>query len=241
MIATRIVAKEALDYLAPNDPAALRSRRDLVRVHLAMGTRAIMSKAWQALLGTQPGNVPLRILELGAGDGTLLLGVARSLRHCLPPVQLTLLDRLDIVSAATIASFEELGWSVLIQRANVLDWAEQMESSKPRWDLISTTLFLHHFESWQLKQLLAKTAICADRFIACEPRRSMLALTGSYLVGAIGANKVTREDAVLSVRAGFRGAEITAHWPADLAHWQLREFAAGIFSQNFSAHRIGSH
>ena len=52
-----------------------------------------------------------------------------------------------------------------------------------------------------------------ERFFACEPRRAPLALVGSHLVGALGANAVTREDAVLSVHAGFRDDELSRLWP----------------------------
>jgi hypothetical protein len=98
-------------------------------------------------------------------------------------------------------------------------------------------LFLHHFEGGQLDRLLAAVAARTDRFFACEPKRSWLPLLGSHLVGAIGANSVTREDAVLSVHAGFRDREITAIWPRGGDAWQMREFAAGIFSHCFSARR----
>ena len=246
MSAARIVAAETLDYLAPNDPEAQRSRRDLVRVHSAMGTRAIMASGWQQLMRSDNTQPPLRILEIGAGDGTLLLGLARELAHKWPPVQLTLLDRLDIVSPETLAGFEALGWAAHVEITNVLDWADRAECwthrlGSPKWDLISTTLFLHHFESQQLSRLLAKVAACAEHFYACEPKRSLLALMGSHLVGVIGANSVTREDAVLSVRAGFRAAEISSFWPVDAAHWQLREYPAGLFSHCFSAQRIGAN
>ena len=240
----RIVAQETLDHLAPEDPAARRSRRDLVRVHRAMGTRSIASRAWRRLLSPQSARVPLRILEIGAGDGSLLLGVARLLAPLWPPVQLTLLDRQDIVSPATLAGYAELGWSAQRQVADVLTWAARPEdeapgTSLPRWDLITTTLFLHHFEGAQLELLLAAVASRTDRFFACEPKRAWLPLVGSHLVGAIGANAVTREDAVLSVHAGFRDNEITAAWPRAGDAWQTQEFAAGIFSHCFSARRKG--
>jgi hypothetical protein len=106
--------------------------------------------------------------------------------------------------------------------------------------MVSTALFLHHFEDDQLDLLLAGIASRSDRFFACEPNRTWLALAGSYLVGAIGANAVTREDAVLSVRAGFRDKEITARWPRASNAWKAQEFAAGLFSHCFSAQRIGA-
>ena len=244
----RHVAAETLDHLAPDDPAAMRSRRDLVRVHCAMGTRAIVTRGWRGLVSTQRGGLPLRILEIGSGDGSLLLGVARAMAPYWPPVQLTLLDRQDIVGPATLAGYAELGWSTHVQVVDVLDWAERPDgdvpgTASPRWDLITTTLFLHHFEDRQLDRLLTAVASRTCRFFACEPKRSWLPLAGSHLVGAIGVNAVTREDAVLSVHAGFRGDEITARWrkvgPQSGEPWHTREFTAGLFSHCFSARRAG--
>jgi hypothetical protein len=240
----RHVAAETLDHLAPDDPAAMRSRRDLVRVHRAMGTRSILTRGWRELVSTKRGGLPLRILEIGAGDGSLLLGVARAMAPLWPPVQLTLLDRQDIVSQATLAGYAQLGWSVQVHVADVLSWAGKPEgrdsiAAPPRWDLITATLFLHHFEGSQLDPLLAAVAGRTDRFFACEPRRSWWPLAGSHLVGAIGANAVTREDAVLSVHAGFCDQEITALWPRSASAWRTREFAAGAFSHCFSAQRVG--
>ena len=53
----------------------------------------------------------------------------------------------------------------------------------------------------------------AKAFVACEPRRSAFALLGARMVFALGANDVTRHDAVASVRAGFRGRELSGLWP----------------------------
>jgi hypothetical protein len=245
MTMSRVVTAETLDELDPADPAARHSRRDLVRVHRAMGTRSIVLRGWRALVSTQRAGAPLRILELGAGDGSLLLGVARALAPRWPQVELSLMDRQDIVTPATLAGFAEVGWSARVQRADVLAWAARTPDAAqclpaPRWDLISTALFLHHFDGGELDLLLAAAAARCDRFFACEPHRSWLALAGSHLVGAIGANAVTRQDAVLSVRAGFRGCEIAARWPQTGQQWQTWESAAGLFSHCFSARRNGA-
>jgi len=85
-----------------------------------------------------------------------------------------------------------------------------------------------------------RSAAPQGRFFAFEPRRGGLALAGSHLVGALGANAVTRHDAVLSVHAGFRGRELTAAWPRSGAAWSLHEEDAGLFSHCFSAQRTGS-
>jgi hypothetical protein len=233
----RAVAAEALDHLAPADLKAQRSRRDLLRVHVAMGTRPILCRAWQALVPSSRAQLPLRILEIGAGDGRLLLGVARMLAARWPQVQLTLLDRQDLVSADTLAAYAALGWTATRQVTDVLDWAAGTQTAAQRWDLISASLFLHHFTTEPLSRLLSAVAARTDRFVACEPRRAWPALVGSHLVGALGANAVTRADAVLSVHAGFRAQELTACWPGRAEHWQTQDQAAGLFLHQFSARR----
>lgn len=233
----RRVTAETLDHLPAHDSRAKVSRQDLLRVHHAMGTRGIVARAWRQLLPRPPAHTPLRILELGAGDGRLLLAVAQALSEEWPPVQLTLLDRLALVHPTTVAAYARLGWTVRVQVADVLDWAAT--DTAPRWDLISTALFLHHFEGPPLATVLQAVADRGNRFFACEPRRGWPALAGSHLVRALGANAVTRQDAVLSVRAGFRSRELTDLWPGPGALWRLEEEAAGLFSHSFSALRAG--
>jgi hypothetical protein len=240
----RIVAAETLDGLAADDPAAMRSRQDLRRLHRAMGTRAITVRALRSMTQSRAKAGPLRLLELGAGDGTLMLGVARALAPAWPQVELTLLDRLRVVDPTTIESYAHLGWTAVAKTADALDWAAAVTDSPlsdhatGRWDLIVANLFLHHFEGAQLVSLLGAIAARSNRFFACEPRRSWVALAGSHCVGVLGANAVTREDAVLSVQAGFRGTELAELWPPRGAEWKLQDYAAGLFSHCFRAERF---
>ena len=244
---TRIVVAEVLDGLAERDPSAMRSRRDLRRVHRAMGTRGIVLRSLRAtaLYGrARRAPAPLRVLELGAGDGSLMLGVAGALRGLWPAVELTLLDRRDVVEPSTVARYAERGWSATPLVTDVLAWAANdgnplraSHAAPPRWDLIVANLFLHHFEGALLATLLSAIAARTGCFLACEPRRARVALAGSHLVGLLGANAVTREDAVTSVHAGFRDREISDLWPAHAAHWTLAETPAGLFSHCFRAER----
>lgn len=240
----RIVSSEILDGLNEQDPVAKRARKDLQRVHRVMGTRPIVERALEGLLASRPARAPLRILELGAGDGTLTLRVAQKLSACLPNVELTLLDRQDLITRDTLECYARLGWKVLGCKKDVVDWCRENSGDRPgctgdRWDLIVTTLFLHHFETAQLVPLLDAIAATTDRFFACEPRRDWPALIGSHLIGALGVNAVTRNDAVLSVRAGFRDQELQSLWPTRGLQWKLGEFQAGLFSHCFRAQRVG--
>ncbi len=228
-IGRRVLTPELLDDLAPGDAAAIRSRRDLRRVHRAMGSVGALLRAVRALrLAT-----PKRVLELGAGDGTLLLRFAR--RSGWRSVQLTLLDRHDLLSQRTRAAYDALDWTVKVQSRDALEWARA--SHPMRYDLCMASLFLHHFDDARLAVLLQGVASSCDAFVALEPRRDWLGLMGSHLVGALGVNRVTRVDAVKSVAAGFRGQDISRLWPRrrETGAWQLLESAAPPFAHVFSA------
>jgi hypothetical protein len=234
MAAPRSVVPELLDELPPADLRAQRSRRDLRRVHYAMRTVPILRHAVAGLRLPRP---PRRILELGAGDGSLLLRLARRLRPAWTGVELTLLDRHDLVDARTHDGYRQLGWRVQVLCEDALGWAVAPPGCGSGYDLCFASLFLHHFSATGLALLLAAVAARCDGFVACEPRRDGLARAGSRLVGLIGGNAVTREDAVKSVDAGFSGHELTAAWQRNGGDWILAESRALPFAHCFSAAR----
>ena len=69
-ISLRRVEPEILDGLAADDPQAVHSRRDLVRINALMFQAPIMA----GLLRKHVRAAPMRILEIGAGDGTIHAG-----------------------------------------------------------------------------------------------------------------------------------------------------------------------
>jgi hypothetical protein len=232
----RIIEPELLDGLPPVDLRAIGSRADLRRLNFIMGHAGILSRASRRQLAeTSFRSRPLRLVELGAGDGTLLLRLARRLAALGVRAEATLLDRHNLVAAETCRAFTALSWSVERVAKDVFAWLEQ---PSPAVDMVFANLFLHHFPERSLRALLRRAAGRTNLFIACEPRRSPLALTVARWLRWIGCNEVTRHDAVVSVRAGFAGHELSALWPAD-NQWQLSEQRAGVFSHCFMARRNG--
>lgn len=227
----RRVQAEVLDALVADDPAAQRSRRDLRRLHHAIGTLPILLSALDRAL-EQP---PRRILELGAGDGSMMLRLAKRRAARWSGVAVTLLDRQGVVQAQTLAGLRAMGWTPTVVTADVFDWLEQPHVET--WDIVVANLFVHHFQPPELTRLMNAIAARTRVFFCCEPRRAALALLGSHLVGLIGAGPVTREDAVLSVHAGFRGRELAAAWPQS-GSWRLQEYPARLFSHCLLATRV---
>lgn len=229
-VLSRCVEPETLDNLREDDPRAIRSRHDLQRINRVMGNVSILD----SLLSRSLKRSPSQMAELGAGDGSLLLRLANRRAREWRKVTLCLADRQNLVADSTRAAFAELGWTLRTATMDVFAWLELKDH--PRYDVIIANLFVHHFEALALSRLFQAVAQMTDCFVACEPRRTRTALVGSHFVAVIGANDVTRRDAVLSVRAGFRDRELTAYWPDD-GEWQLSETRAGLFSHAFAATR----
>jgi hypothetical protein len=230
----RTVEPELLDALPPDDRRAIRARRDLQRVNAWMGHARVLSRA---LAGAFKGTPPRTIVELGAGDGTLLLRVAQAMAPRWGPLQVVLVDRQRLITPRTKEAFEALSWSVDSLEMDVFDWL-----GRPRAEpsgVIIASLFLHHFTENDLRRLLQQAANQTRLLVACEPRRRSLSLRAAGLLWFIGCGEVAVHDARISVRAGFLDHELSDLWPAD-DRWQLVERQAGTFTHCFMAHQAGT-
>ena len=222
----RVVQPEILDELPANDARAVQSRRDLQKVNTFMGHAGMVTRAMRRAPAP-----PRLLVELGAGDGTFLLKVARRITHR-TRVRAVLVDRRPSLSEATREGFAAIGWDVDTCASDVFEWLCRPHAEMA--DVTLANLFLHHFRDAELTTLLTLAAQQTRRFIACEPRRSRMGLAGASLLRLIGCNDVTIHDARISVRAGFLNRELTKLWPAE-AGWYLSERQRGLFTHTFVA------
>ncbi len=227
MTFARRLETELLDVLPANDPAAVRSRRDLKFLNAVMLHPVIMAQRMRRLAVA----APKRIVELGAGDGSLMLRLARRLARYWPGVATVLVDQQGIVAPETREAVARLGWRQDQITQDVFDY---LAAAQPA-DIIIANLFLHHFRPAQISEIFMRCAKLSPVFIALEPRRARLPLLGSRMIGLLGCNYVSRHDAVASVRAGFRDSELSALWP-DPRGWTLREGRVAL-SHGFAAQK----
>jgi len=221
----RVVHPELLDELPPDDPRAIHSRRDLRRINAIMANASyLLDFLFQSPAGTDGRSITLA--EIGSGDGTITSKVTCAFAQEKIHGHAILIDR------QPSGNIQQDGWTFEKIKADVFDWLE----SAPHCDVIIANLFLHHFEDDRLRELLAKIAKRSAIFAAVEPRRSAFAEFAARQVGLIGCNDVTRNDAVISVRAGFQNSELSERWP-DRDGWKLTERKAGLFSHFFGAIR----
>jgi 2-polyprenyl-3-methyl-5-hydroxy-6-metoxy-1,4-benzoquinol methylase len=200
----RKITPELLDSLPPEDPAARQSLRDLVRINRLMG-----SEDW--LLRRLAGRGPAggRALEIGAGTGRL----AR---------------RLNAAGLVTDA---------LDRRPPPPDWpcdltwlrADLMQfDGYGAYRIVVANHVLHHFDEAELARL-GRRLQAAEVIAACEPVRSRVCLCCfGLLAPLLGLSPVTRHDARVSIRAGFRKRDLPQALRLGPDHWQLH-CSEGLF------------
>ena len=227
-LADRRIEPELLDSLPADEPGAVASRRDLVWINALLFHSRIMA----GLLRRHVPRPPKRILEIGSGDGTFMLSVARRLARDWSDVDLVLLDQTDLVDDRTRAAFAAIGWRVETVTDDVFEWIG--EPGAGAFDVTTANLVLHHFKPPELTRLFMALMRTAPVFLATEPRRNVVSLAGCWSLRAIGVNSVTLHDSVASVRAGFIGDELTCLWPFGSPH-RISERRFGPFTHAFAA------
>lgn len=212
----RTLQSEILDSLSPDDPAAVRNRRDLRVINRIMGNPRWFMRILPKTL--RPGE---RILEIGAGTGEL--GMRLSSRGIE-------VDGLDLWPRPAL-------WPA--PRA----WHQ---SDLRRFDgygaypVVIANLILHQFTDGELADLGRILRRTARVLVACEPARGRL---WQVLCGAaaplFGANYVTRHDARVSIAAGFRGDELPRRMEMDAKAWDVRCSASFLGGYRMIAVRRG--
>jgi hypothetical protein len=227
----RRVEPEQLDSLPATDPESIRSRRDLQRLNVIMGQAASLARIIRA---SGAAAWMRRIVDLGGSDGTILLDVARRLAPRLGAPRAVVVDRHPCVTDRTRDALRALEWELEVAATDVWDWLVPAPGASDTVTIAN--LFLHHFEDQALRMLLARIAATSRLFVASDPRRSGFTLAATHCIGLLGCGPVTRRDGLISVRAGFRGRELSALWPVREG-WQIDEGETGPFSHYFVASR----
>ena len=192
----RATEPEQLDEGVP-DEEALRSLRDLQFVNRWLGNAGSLLRAVRPHL--PPGG---RLLDVGAASGD----VPAYLLSRLPgPITAVALD----VKALHLR-LAPAGLRRVVADVRALPFAERS------FDVVTASLFLHHFDAVELPAVLASLFALARRaLVVNDLHRTLVPYAfGRALFPLLLRSPVSVEDGLLSIRRGFRPDELRAAFAA---------------------------
>jgi hypothetical protein len=196
----RQVFPEILDHLAADDPAALRSRRDLERINFLMGNERWICR----MVRKFPDLAARGVVELGAGDGRLSAKLASAFPH------------VSITACDLAPRPDGLPHHVTWKQRDLLAGECELNGG-----ILVANLFLHHFEGAALRKL-GRMCENFEVLVFNEPDRASFPHLLGFAMWPM-VNHVTRHDMHVSIRGGFAQGELQAMMGLDPVGWSIAE------------------
>jgi SAM-dependent methyltransferase len=192
----RVIAELLDDDLGSPEEIA-SSLRDLRHINAWFGgtrtTKLLLRK-----VAERTGVKELSLLEIGSGAGDVPLSAKRSLINDGISVNVTLLDRRCTHLPAN-------------STPSVCSDAMRLPFRESTFDVVSCSLFAHHFDPEQLRLLAAEALRVSRRAVLINDLiRSRLHLLLVYFGLPLFRSRITWHDAPASVRAAYTVPEMTA-------------------------------
>ena len=188
-LAQRNVQPELLETYPDDHPDAIIGRKDLLLVNGIMGNHRWVMRTLKR--EKQPG---WRLTELGAGDGALSLKLIRE-----GVIRSNELHAMDLAGRPA-AWPAEAKWMQ----------GDFTVSPLPSTEIVLANLFLHHFQTEQLRALGERLSPETRLLIAAEPARQFVhTILGRLFCALTRLHPITRYDMQVSIRAGFRENELS--------------------------------
>ena len=200
----RTEADEIMDDFSIEGPILDDALDKLATINKLLGGNIVTLNGLKKLLKNRPKTIPLIIVDLGCGGGDILRSIAKYGRKEGYNFQLIGVDANKNATdyAETLSKDHDN-----IRFIHVDVFSKEFKALK--YDIIITTLFLHHFKEVELLQLLQhliKTARIG--IVVNDLHRHRLAYYLFKLITIPVKNKMIVEDGLTSVLRGFKRKEL---------------------------------
>jgi len=184
-----------------------------------------------------PGSPPIRVLDVGCGDGAVLLRVGRIARAQGIAVHLHGCDLSPVALDRARGSAAQADIELTLTELDAT-----RDPLPPGFDLVTSTLFLHHLNDADTVRVLSGMRDAGRVGLIQDLRRTRIGYVLAWAgVRLLSRSAVARTDGPLSVqgaytmremmalcaRAGLAGAEVRRGWPERLVvYWRRDGFEA---------------
>ena len=219
-LSIRATTPELMDDLGLATEELRQNLDELETINTWLGGYRPVLAALSRLRPQWPAGRPLRLADLGSGGGDTLRHVAAWARRQRLPLALTGIDAnafmLDY-AAAKSAPYPEISY----HQADIFSAAFAAQ----RYDVLTASLFCHHFTDAELVALLRLWRQQAGVAVIINDlhRHPVAYYSIKYLTQLLGGSRLVQHDAPLSVARAFSRAD----WhrllaEAGIEHYQLR-------------------
>lgn len=200
----RSEAQEIMDDLDYNGPILHDALDKLSKINKWLGGNKVTINGLVKVLKNHPKNEPITIIDLGCGGGDMLREVSRFGKKYGYQFQLIGID----ANQHTVAYAKMLSKEYDNIEYKAIDiFSEEFKAL--RYDLVLTTLFLHHFKNDELVSFLKPVLKKAKLGVLVNDlHRHKLAYYLFKLLCTTIKNKTIVEDGLTSVLRGFKREEL---------------------------------
>lgn len=178
---------------------------DIRRVNRWLGGRRAMLGALRPILASLPRDRPVDVLDVGTGSADLAIDIEREVRRGGRSARVVAIDN-DPATAAIASRRVNNQEAIHVLRADA--FAPPFAAGS--FDLVTTSMFLHHFSHEQIVTLLTRFRSLARRAVVINDlRRDRLAWASIGLAARLfRCHPMFVHDAPLSVLRGFTPHEL---------------------------------
>ena len=203
-LTTRATTPELMDDLTLATAELRQNLDELETINTWLGGYQPVLHALARLRPRFPPGRPLRLADLGSGGGDTLRHVARWARRQGAPVALTGIDANEFMlryAAAKSAAYPEISYQQL-------DIFSPEFAAQP-YDVLTASLFCHHFTDAELVELLRRWHRQAGLAVVINDlhRHPLAYHSIKLLTKLFGGSRLVRHDAPLSVARAFSRAD----------------------------------
>ncbi|QQS35225.1 MAG: methyltransferase domain-containing protein [Ignavibacteriales bacterium] len=197
MLLRRSYEKEIMDDFSIADERIDEALKELKIINELLGGNSVSNQGIKLLIN-ETNHEKLTVLDIGAGNSDILL----RLKNQNTSFEIFSVD----INKRCCFNTKQSHPSVRIICSDVFN----LPFNRIKFDIVHLSLFLHHFNEEQIKDILIKVIQYSEKgIIINDLRRSVFALAGIKILTSIFSHsRMVKHDGPLSVRRGFVKKEL---------------------------------